>query len=75
MALSAGQAAVIAAMRAAGVPITRKNYIEFDYGGDVTPDAESEIPDYPWDDEPAASDAEPVTDADNPSEPHDPKGK
>lgn len=48
--LTAGQMAVIAAMRAAGVPITRENYIEFDYGDDEpvpwTAEDEALLPDF-----------------------------
>ena len=47
--LTAGQAAVIAALRHAGYPINRENYIAFNW--DETPDpwtaeAEDELPDF-----------------------------
>jgi hypothetical protein len=48
--LTAGQKAVIAALKAAGYPITRENYIAFDYGDEVpepwTAEDEALLPDF-----------------------------
>jgi hypothetical protein len=47
--LTAGQRGVIAALAKQGIPITRENYIAFDYGDEVpdpwTAEDEAELPD------------------------------
>jgi hypothetical protein len=53
--MTAGSDAIIAKLKENGGPITRSRYIAFRYFGDppeeLTAEEESEIPDYPWDDE------------------------
>lgn len=50
MALTPGQQFILNALRDAGMPVTRENYIEAAYGDDVpdpwTPEDEAELPDF-----------------------------
>jgi hypothetical protein len=54
--MSVASDAIIAQLRANGGPVTRDRYISYIYFGtppdELTAEEESEIPDYPWDEEP-----------------------
>jgi hypothetical protein len=60
--MSATTDAIIAQLRADGGPVTRDRYIWYIYFGtppdELTAEEESEIPDYPWDEEPTETKAD-----------------
>jgi hypothetical protein len=65
--MTTGSDAIIAKLKAYGGPITRERYVAFRYFGaapdELSAEEESEIPDYPWDEEPSGDQDGPRSDA------------